>query len=111
MLKNAQGNTKVVKAAAVDILGSTFREINEQEKQQLDITYGVKVMKVGNGKFKNSGVPSGFIIQKVNEASVKTINELNAVVKEASKSKSPVLYIQGVYPSGKKGYFAVPMED
>lgn len=111
VLKNEQGNTKVVKDADLDILGSTFREINEQEKQQLDITYGVKVMKVGNGKFKNSGVPSGFIIQKVNETSVKTINELNAVVKEASKSKSPVLYIQGVYPSGKKGYFAVPLED
>lgn len=111
VLKNEQGNTKVVKDADLDILGSTFREINEQEKQQLDITYGVKVMKVGNGKFKNCGVPSGFIIQKVNETSVKTINELNAVVKEASKSKSPVLYIQGVYPSGKKGYFAVPLED
>lgn len=111
VLKNEQGNTKVVKDADLDILGSTFREVNEQEKQQLDITYGVKVMKVGNGKFKNCGVPSGFIIQKVNETSVKTINELNAVVKEASKSKSPVLYIQGVYPSGKKGYFAVPLED
>ena len=111
VLKNEPGNRKVVKDADLDILGSTFREINEQEKQQLDITYGVKVMKVGNGKFKNSGVPSGFIIQKVNETSVKTINELNAVVKEASKSKSPVLYIQGVYPSGKKGYFAVPLED
>lgn len=111
VLKNEQGNTKVMKDADLDILGSTFREINEQEKQQLDITYGVKVMKVGNGKFKNCGVPSGFIIQKVNETSVKTINELNAVVKEASKSKSPVLYIQGVYPSGKKGYFAVPLED
>ena len=111
VLKNEQGNTKVVKDADLDILGSTFREINEQEKQQLDITYGVKVMKVGNGKFKNCGVPSGFIIQKVNETSVKTINELNAVVKEASKSKSPVLYIQGVYPSGKKGYFAVRLED
>lgn len=111
VLKNEQGNTKVVKDADLDILGATFREINDQEKQQLDIAYGVKVMKVGNGKFKNCGIPSGFFIQKVNETSVKTINELNAIVKEASKSKSPVLYIQGVYPSGKKGYFAVPLEE
>ena len=111
MLKNEQGNTKVVKDADLDILGATFREINETERQQLDIAYGLKVMKVGNGKFKDSGVPVGFYIQKVNETGVKTINELNAVVKEASKSKSPVLYIQGVYPSGKKGYFAVPLEE
>lgn len=111
MLKNEQGNTKVVKDADLDILGATFREINETERQQLDIAYGLKVMKVGNGKFKDSGVPAGFYIQKVNETGVKTINELNVVVKEASKSKSPVLYIQGVYPSGKKGYFAVPLEE
>lgn len=111
MLKNEQGNTKVMKDADLDILGATFREINETERQQLDIAYGLKVMKVGNGKFKDSGVPAGFYIQKVNETGVRTINELNAVVKEASKSKSPVLYIQGVYPSGKKGYFAVPLEE
>ena len=57
MLKNEQGNTKVVKDADLDILGATFREINETERQQLDIAYGLKVMKVGNGKFKDSGVP------------------------------------------------------
>jgi hypothetical protein len=32
-------------------------------------------------------------------------------VKDASKSKEPVLYIQGIYPTGRKGYFAVPLED
>jgi hypothetical protein len=32
-------------------------------------------------------------------------------VKEASTSKEPVLYVQGIYPTGKKGYFAVPLEN
>ena len=32
------------------------------------------------------------------------------IVKNASKSK-PVLWIEGVYPTGKKGYFTVPLED
>ena len=41
----------------------------------------------------------------------RTIEDLQKIVKEASKSKEPVLYIQGIYPTGKKGYFAVPLED
>ena len=47
----------------------------------------------------------------MNDASVKTVNDLVKIVKDASKSASPVLYIQGVYPSGKKGYFAVPLNE
>lgn len=110
-LKNEQGNTNVVKDKDLDVLGAQFRVINDREKAELEITYGLKVVKVGNGKFRDAGVPVGFFIQKVNDESVKTIDELNNVVKNASKSKSPVLYIQGVYPTGKKGYFAVPLEE
>ena len=68
-------------------------------------------MKVGNVKFKERSIPVGVYILKVNERPVKTVSELNDIVKEASKSKSPVLYIQGMYPSGKKDYFTVPLED
>lgn len=110
-LKNEQGNTNVVKDKDLDVLGAQFREINENEKKELEITYGLKVLKVSNGKFRDAGVPVGFYIQKVNDESVKTIDELNSIVKNASKSKSPVLYIQGIYPTGKKGYFAVPLEE
>lgn len=110
-LKNEQGNTNVVKDKDLDVLGAQFREINDNEKKELEVTYGLKVVKVNSGKFREAGVPVGFYIQKVNDQSVKTIDELNSVVKEASKSKSPVLYIQGLYPTGKKGYFAVPLEE
>ncbi len=110
-LKNEKGNVSIVKDADLDVLGANFREINENEKKELDVNYGVKVMKVNNGKFKEAGVPAGFCIMKVNEESVKTVEELSKIVKEASKSKSPVLYIQGLHPSGKKGYYAVPLED
>jgi hypothetical protein len=54
-------------------------------------------------------MPKGFIIQKANDQSIKSIEDLQEVVKEASTSKEPVLYIQGIFPTGKKGYFAVPL--
>ena len=57
------------------------------------------------------GIGKGFIIQRVNDQSIKTIEDLQKVVKEASTSKEPVLYIQGIYPTDKKGYFAVPLNE
>ena len=99
-LKNEQGNTQVVKKADLDVLGGNFRSITDAQKQQLNIGYGLEVLKVNSGKLKNAGITKGFIIQRVND-----------IVKDASTSKDPVLYIQGVYPTGKKAYFAVPLED
>ena len=111
-LKNEKGNTKVVKGSVdIDILGGQFRPITDSQKEQMNIGYGLQVFKISGGKLKEAGVPQGFIIQKVNEQSVKTIEDLQKIVQEASKSKEPVLYIQGIYPTGKKGYFAVPLED
>lgn len=56
---------------------------------------------------KDAGIAKGFIIQRANDQTIRTLDELQKVVKEASTSKDPVLYIQGIYPTGKKGYFAV----
>jgi hypothetical protein len=42
---------------------------------------------------------------------MKTIDDLQQAVKAASTSKEPVLYIQGVYSSGKKAYYAVALQE
>lgn len=110
-LKNEQGNTQVVKKADLDVLGGNFRAITDNQKQQFNIGYGLEILKVNAGKLKNAGITKGFIIQRVNDSAIKTIDDLQNVVKEASTSKDPVLYIQGIYPTGKKAYFAVPLED
>jgi len=110
-LKNAQGNTNVVKTADLDVLGGNFREITKEQKEQLGVNYGLEVIKVNNGALKNAGVPKGFIIQKVNDQPMKTLDELQDAVKSASTSKEPVLFIQGIFPTGKKAYYAVPLEE
>ena len=110
-LKNEQGNTKVVQKADLDILGATFREATADTKRQLNISYGLEVTKVGNGRLKDQGMSRGFIIQRVNDTAIKTVDQLQQVVKEASTSRDPVLYIQGIYPTGKKAYFAVPLQE
>lgn len=110
-LKNQQGNTDVVKHADLDVLGGNFREINDSEKRQLNINNGLVVMRINNGALKDAGINKGFIIQKVNDIPMTTISDLQKTVREASTSKEPVLYIQGIYPTGKKAYFAVPLQN
>ena len=109
-LKNAQGNTKVVKQADMDVLGADVRPITNQQKEQLSITYGLEVIKVNSGKLKDAGIAKGFIIQKVNDETMKTVEDLQQAVKEASTSKEPVLIIRGLYPTGKKAYFIVELQ-
>ena len=110
-LKNAQGTTSVVKPADLDVLGGNFRETTEAQKRQLGINYGVEVIKVNNGALKDAGISRGFIIQKINDETISTIEELQKVVKAASTSKDPVLYIQGIWPTGKKAYYAIPLHE
>ena len=109
-LKNAKGNTEILKQADMDVLGGNFRAITKEQKDELNINYGLEVIKVNNGALKSAGVAKGFIIQKINDGIIKSIEDLQNAVKEASTSKEPVLYIQGVSPTGKKGYYAVPLE-
>ncbi len=110
-LKNEQGNTKIIKSADLDVLGANFREISDDIKKQLSINYGLEVIKVNDGALKKNGIAKGFIIQKVNDQIMKTIDDIQKAVKDASTSKEPVLYIQGIYPTGKKAYFAIPLSE
>ena len=110
-LKNEQGNTEIVKKADLDVLGANFRVVTDQQKQNLEISYGLEVIKVNNGRMKDAGVPKGFIIQKVNDEPIRSIEQLEDIVKSTSTSKEPVLWITGIYPTGKKGYFTVPLKD
>lgn len=106
-LKNAQGTTKVVKTADLDVLGGSFSPIKADAKEQLNINYGLEVIKVSDGPLKKKGIDKGFIILQANETPIKSINDLQDEVKKASTSKDPVLYIKGIWPSGKRDYFAI----
>ena len=110
-LKNEQGNTKVVKSADMDVLGIDVRPVTESQKKQLEIQYGLEVIKVNGGKMKEAGVPKGFIIQRVNDDAMKSFDDLQEAVKKASHSKDQMLVIRGIYPTGKLGGFVVYLQE
>ena len=109
ILKNEQGTTKVVKNAGMEILGAAFREIPADLKKQLKLGYGVEVTGVTNGKMKDAGVRKGFIILKANGEQIRKVSDLEEVLKAATKSPDQVLFLSGMFPSGKRANYAVDL--
>lgn len=107
VLKNKQGNTKVMKTADLNVLGAQVIPVSSELKKELGITYGLQVKNVKSGAFKAGGISDGFVIITANDKPMKSISDLQDAVKEASTSKNPVLFIKGIWPSGKTDYMAV----
>lgn len=108
-LKNEQGTTKVVKDTGMDILGAAFKPISGELKKQLNLGYGLEVTGVNGGKMGNAGIRKGFIILKANGQPVREVSDLETILKAAIKSPDQVLFLTGMFPSGKRANFAVDL--
>ena len=109
VLKNEQGTTKVMKDNGMEILGAAFRDLPAELKSGLRINTGVEVTGVTEGKMKEAGVRKGFIILKANGQTVKSVKQLEEIVKEANRSVDQVLFLSGIFPSGKRANYAVDL--
>ena len=109
-LKNSQGNTKVVKDRGMEILGAAFKSVSDDLKRQLNLGYGLEVTGVSTGKMKDAGIRKGFIILKVNGKSMKTVEDLETELRAATQSPEQVLFITGMFPSGKRASYAVDLQ-
>lgn len=110
-LKNSQGNTEVVKDRKMEMLGAAFGEVSEQTRKQLNIGYGLQVSGVDAGKFQKAGIQRGFIILKVNNVQIRSEKDLENVFNEAIKTPEQVLFITGIYPSGRRANFAIDLSE
>lgn len=102
-LRNLQGDTKIVKSGTYEtILGAKLVELDSNEKKELGISSGLKVAELSSGKLRAEGVREGFIITRINNKSVTTVNEIKKIL-ESSKGG---IYIEGIYPNGTVAYYA-----
>ncbi len=111
--KNDQGTTRITKSSDFTSLGCTFQSLTADEKEELGISNGVKVIGVKDGKFKDAGVKDGFIITDINNMRVNNQDEVediyNAIMRDKDSDK--VMFITGITTTGKKIYRAVDLAD
>lgn len=114
-LRNNRGGTAVTRADSENPLGATFAAISAETARNLEISHGVEVSDVeAGGLFAEAGIRSGFIIRNINGNAIQRPDDVTAIykaIKSSSSGHDKVMFITGIYPSGKPAYFAVPLED
>lgn len=110
-LKNSRGNTEIVKEADMEVLGATFQEVPDETRRSLNIGYGVQVSSIKNGLLKDQGVQRGYIILRINNQQIKSIDDVERIYKEAVSSPNQELFISGVYPSGRRAIYAINLSE
>jgi Do/DeqQ family serine protease len=112
-LRNSQGNTAITRPNSVSSLGCDFAKADEDTLKRLELSAGVKVENVTDGKFKEAGVREDFIILAINGTRVSTPDDVTRIYNSISKSsdRDKVMFITGVYPTGKQAYYAVNLND
>lgn len=114
VLKNRQGNTGVVSGdVKTDMLGAEFKEISDKIKQQTQLDYGVEVNSVSKGKFQQAGIKPGFIIVKINNQAIRSVEDLESALDAAvnTNDQFKVMNIAGLYPNGKIAYYVVNLAE
>ena len=76
-LKNSIGSTAVISSEKnIDVLGAEFSELDEKTKDKLNLPYGVEIKSLKKGKLQEVGVKSGFIIVKINNQAIRSVEEI-----------------------------------
>ncbi len=114
-LKNDQGNTEIIKGVKpFDLLGASFKDITDAQKEVLGVDFGVEVTDIKNGRFKEAGIPKGFIILTANKIRVSSVGEFEEIIQSILKQSTDDrgLFVRGVSPTGKKvEYYAIDLND
>ena len=110
-LRNIQGTTTAVQALDTDAMGAALRPLNNEEKQELNLSYGLMISAIREGKLKAAGMTKGLIIMKVNDREMRTTADFDEAVKAANLSTDRVLWIRAKTQTGINKSFAVELSD
>ncbi len=113
-LKNKKGSTDLVKPLNLQDLGASFEEVRDEKiNGGFYVKSGLKVVQVmKKGKIAHAGIQKGFIVVKINNKPVKEVADIEAAIKAVDNSidKDNVLFVSGIYPNGRSGYYAINLE-
>ena len=112
-LRNNQGTTSVTKTNDLMSLGCAFKTLTAAKKEELGVSYGVEVVGLKDGKFQNQGVKNHFIILEINNVPVKNVDDVEAIYSKIMQSSDSdkVMFLTGIYPTGKRAYYAVDLSE
>ena len=97
----SQDTGTVSEDGSIAFYGSSIKAADEETLERFGLKSGVQIVELGPGKLMEAGAVEGFIILYVNDHPVKTPQEVIDIVKKSKRT----VFIEGVTPSGRTGYF------
>lgn len=112
-LRNSRGDTHVTVAGSVASLGCVIKSLTPEELKEMNRRSGVKIESIKDGKFKKAGIRDGFVIFDINNISVNSARDVEKVYDAIVQSDEydHVMFITGMYPGGRKQYYAVDLSN
>ena len=99
-LKSAEGANDVV-TKEVLFMGAKLEKLSTKEKKDYGIENGVKITDLQDGKLLQNGIKKGFIITHIDHKVIATEDDVITIL----KNKKGGVFIEGIYPSGSRGYY------
>ena len=69
----------------------------------MEVNYGVKIVKVYEGKFKTAKVKDGFVITHVDKLKIRSVAQLENIL----QTKGGGLLIEGIDAKKKKAFYGI----
>lgn len=114
-LRNRDGNLAITgPETPMALLGATFAAADDDLLQRLEISRGVSVTITADGRMSQAGIRDGFIITSINNmrvASPDDIEKIFKAIRELGAGDDKVMFISGIYPTGKRAHYAVDLAD
>lgn len=113
-LRNNRGGVALTKTNDSGNLGAKMTAIDEETARRLQIRGGVALSDLdSDGLLARAGIREGFIILGVNGQRVSKPEQISSMARAIAQSQGgdKVLFISGIYPSGKAAYYAVALEE
>ena len=95
----------------LDQMGVQLKPVTDEEKKAMNITYGLTVNAIRNGKLKAAGAGKGTIILQVNDQKMNTVEDWEEAVKNANQSTDRTLWIKALTPSGRKVSYVIDLNE
>jgi len=106
VLKNREGSVSAVKREdrdAVATLGIQLEDVDAKVLKRLEITHGVRVKSLGNGRVsKYTDMREGYIITSIDNKAVKSAKEVNEILK--AKQSGDLITFSGMYEDFAREY-------
>jgi Do/DeqQ family serine protease len=104
VLKEKNGRSEIAHKSNAEIfnqLGATLGQVPSDLRNKLGLKYGIQVVTLKDGILSTAGIKKGFIILKVDNKPVRSIDELQNIL----QAKEGGILIEGIYPSGMRAYY------